>query len=358
MKNNKNSDDKGDIIDIISLLSPIWINKKVIFKITLLFFLFGIIYGLSIKNSFRASSIFYPHIEQMDDPNSLRSLAGIAGFNLDSKLSENLPSSLYPMLIKSPIFKIDILDQIIEYENKKITFRTYLMNEVFNSEFFNIKDILTYPINFLKNVFISNKITSNNAKNILNLSDEEYRMHYYLDNMIIINLNQKQGFIELIVEDRDPYIASQVAKKANEILQKSIIDFKIKNIKDTYKFISSEFELAKLNFYELQDSLAIFKDNNINIKSDLFKNKYSRLESEYKISENLYNELAINKQKISIDVKKNTPIFTIIKPVVIPNEKYQPNRTLIVIVFLFMGLIIPSFWVIFKNLINNINFKN
>ena len=117
MKNNKNPKQRGEIIDIISLLSPLWISKIFIFKITLFFFLVGIIYALSIKNTYRASSIFYPHIEQMDDPSNLRSLAGLAGFNLDSELSENVPSSLYPKLIKSPIFKIDILNQIIEYEN-------------------------------------------------------------------------------------------------------------------------------------------------------------------------------------------------------------------------------------------------
>ena len=46
------------------------------------------------------------------------------------------------------------------------------------------------------------------------------------------------------------------------------------------------------------DSLAKFKDKNKNIRSDLFFNQFSRIESEYNISRNIYNELALNKEKI------------------------------------------------------------
>ena len=92
-----------------------------------------------------------------------------------------------------------------------------------------------------------------------------------------------------------------------------------------------------------------FNDRNINIKSDLFLNQYSRIESEYLIAKNIYNELAINKEKTAIEVKKNTPIFTIIKPVVIPNKKSDPNRSLIIIIFSFMGLIITCIYTLLKS---------
>ena len=69
----------------------------------------------------------------------------------------------------------------------------------------------------------------------------------------------------------------------------------------------------------------------MNIKSDVFMNQYSRIQSEVRILESIYNELALNNEKILIDVRKNTPIFTVIKPVVIPNEKDSPARLNIVI---------------------------
>ena len=86
----------------------------------------------------------------------------------------------------------------------------------------------------LKNEETSNKKDSD----ILSFSSEEYGFHQYLENKNTSNLNEKEGFrVELSVEDKNPYVASQIAKIAKNILQESNIDFKIKNINATYKFI-------------------------------------------------------------------------------------------------------------------------
>ena len=81
-----------------------------------------------------------------------------------------------------------------------------------------------------------------------------------------------------------------------------IINFKIKNSNEILQFTKKQLKIAKSNLYKLQDSLALFKDRNKNIKSDLFLNKISRLETENVISKNVYNELAILKDKSEIDV--------------------------------------------------------
>lgn len=346
-KSNEIYDD--DSIDLIELFSILWINKKFIIKITLLFSLIGIAYSLSLKNIYRSSSIFYPHYEKIDNSNNLKSLAGIAGINLQSESSNTIPSSLYPKLIGSPIFKRKVLDEIINFEGVELSYRDYLLSNS-NQSSFSFKELLFFPITFLRNLTSNEEETKNNKySDILNFSNEEYEIHQYLSGVILLDLNEKEGFIELSVYDKNPYVASQIAEIAKNILQESIINFKIKNINATYKFISDQLEIAKNNFYLLQDSLAKFKDKNKNIKSDIFLNQFSRIESEYNLSRNIYNELALNKEKIAIDVRKNTPIFTVIKPVVIPNDRFQPKRSLIVIIFSFLGIIITSFWVLIKN---------
>lgn len=341
---------ENNSIDIIDLLSNLWKRKIFIFKISIIFTIIGIIFSLSLKNSFTASSIFYPHFQknQVGQSQGLRNLAGLAGINLGNQGSENIPPSLYPKIISSPEFKIEILDSKINLEENEFSYREYLLNK---SPKFNFKKILFYPITILSR-FISkneiNKSLNKNYNNILELNNEEYLLHKNLSSIIILELNEKEGFIELSIKDNNPLIASQIAQIAQEILQKKIIEFKLKNLNDTYKFILEQLDIAKKNFYNLQDSLAIFSDKNINIKSDLFLNRYSRIESEYNISKNIYNELALSKEKTNIDVKRNTPIFTIIKPVVIPNEKSSPQRGVIVIFFSFIGLVIASSYILLK----------
>lgn len=339
-----------DNLDIVDMLKTLWLKRNLIIKITLIFFVFGLIYSVNLPNKFKASSIFYPHYEEIDNSNSLRSLAGIAGINLEPETSKNIPSNLYPKLISSPIFKNKILDEIIISDDTKIKYRDYIMN---NYSFVSITDILSLPFNFIFNNDSIKKI-ENYKLDILKFSNDEYKIHKFLSEAILINLNEQEGFIELSVKDKDPYIASQIADIAKNNLQKSIIKFKIKNINETYKFINNQLKIAKENFYNLQDSLAIFRDNNKNIKSDVFMNQYSRIQSEVRILENIYNELALNNEKILIDVRKNTPIFTVIKPVVIPNEKDSPGRLNIVIFITFLGVAFSTTWLLTKSIINEL----
>ena len=108
-----------------------------------------------------------------------------------------------------------------------------------------------------------------NKLGITSFSDEEYNLHKLLDNIITIILDEKEGIIQLNVDDENSQISSQIAIKSKLILQESIIDFKIKNIKAVYDFTIDQLEITKNNLYELQDSLAYFRDSNRNIKSNL-----------------------------------------------------------------------------------------
>ena len=117
-----------------------------------------------------------------------------------------------------------------------------------------------------------------------------------------------------------------------------------------YDYTSDQFEKTKSEFYFLQDSLANFKDRNRSIKSDLFLNQLERLQYEVGLKNSIYKELAISKQKVKLEIKKNTPIFTIINPVILPYDKAEPKRTSIVFIYTFLGIIISTFIVLTKDL--------
>ena len=59
-------------------------------------------------------------------------------------------------------------------------------------------------------------------------------------------------------------------------------------------------------------------------------------------------ELAKQVEQARIQVRKDTPIFTIIDPVVIPNQRTRPKRTLIVFGFTFLGVFLSLGYVLIK----------
>ena len=98
----------------------------------------------------------------------------------------------------------------------------------------------------------------------------------------------------------------------------------------------------------MQDELAAFRDQHQNISSGLFENKLSRLESELTIASVVNEDLAKQVEQARIQVSRDTPIFTIIDPVVIPNQRTSPKRTLIVLGFTFFGFFLSLCYVLIK----------
>ena len=62
----------NETMNIFDILIELWNNKIFILKVLIIFFLIGIFYSLSLKNIYRASTIFYPHIEKIDNSNSIK----------------------------------------------------------------------------------------------------------------------------------------------------------------------------------------------------------------------------------------------------------------------------------------------
>ena len=113
-------------------------------------------------------------------------------------------------------------------------------------------------------------------------------------------------------------------------------------------FALKQYSEKKESYETLQDERAIFVDKNINISSSLFQNKLSRLESEVNISESIVQQLASQVEQAKLQVNKDTPVFTTIKPVTIPFERSAPKRSLIVITFLFLGFVLSCGYVLLK----------
>tara|TARA_B100000886_G_scaffold333993_1_gene288873 strand:- start:1669 stop:2739 length:1071 start_codon:yes stop_codon:yes gene_type:complete len=354
LKKNKNFFDE-DTIDIIYLLNFVWSKKKLISKFSILFLIVGIIISLNIKNKYQSSISFYPDYNTVNN-NQISGLAGLVGINLNEQInSNNIPVNLYPNIIGSASFKKKLLATEINLDDEIISYKKYLLNEDI-STLDQIIQIIQFPLNQLKlflNNFSLKKIKKKEIEEfvLLELSSEEYYLHKLLNNIISLKIYE-EGYVELTVIDNNPNISSTITDQAYNLLQEKIIDHKIKKLNDVYKFIENQLKLRKKELYRLQDSLAIFSDSNKNIKSDLFQNKLERIKSEYNLSISIYNELSLNKEKTAIEVKRNTPIFTIINPVVKPNERFYPNRRSIVILFTLVGFSLSILFIFYKEKIN------
>ena len=183
---------------------------------------------------------------------------------------------------------------------------------------------------------------------IYRISEEDRKLFEALESKLLLSLNEKEGFVTLEFSDKDKFVAAEVAERAKELLQARIIEFKNQSARELLTFTTRQYEENKIAYERLQDSLAIFKDQNLNISSSLYQNRLDRLERELNIASSVAEQLASQVEQAKLQVNKDTPVFTIIEPVTVPFERSAPKRSLIVVIWTFLGLVLSTGYVLVR----------
>jgi hypothetical protein len=346
-----------DEIDLIELFKKVYKEKKLIFKVSLFAVVLGIVYALFQPNEFTSSTTFIPQLssEVKAGSSSLSGLASLAGINLsglEGGSSSEIPPTLYPQVVESVVFKLELLTSTIELNNEKFSVREYLLK---NRSSGLLNFIKKYTINLpslISNSFYKDVKSENPS--IYNVTEEDNELFKILNEVFSLFINDKEGFITMSFTDKNKNIAAQITQKAQSLLQEKIIEYKVQSSKELLNFTLDQYNENKSNFEMLQDKRAVFVDKNINISSTLYQNKLSRIESELSISETVLQQIATQVEQAKLKVNKDTPVFTIIKPVTVPFEKSSASRVLIVFVFLLFGFVLSCGYVFVKEPVNAI----
>ena len=344
--------DNTDEIDLIELLKKIYLEKKFILKISILASLFGVVYALFQPNEFTSSTTFIPQLSSgvKTGGSSLSGLASLAGINIGSmESSSEFPPTLYPQVVNGVPFKLDLLSTKINFNNHSVLAKDYLLKNIPTNFFATFKKYTIGLPSLILSSFKDNdqKKPLNNSEIYL-ITEEDKILFELLNKSLSLSINEKEGFITISYTDANKNVAAQITQIAQNLLQEKIIEFKNKSSKEMLDFAMKQYSDKKESYQKLQDERAVFVDKNINISSSLFQNKLSRLESEVNISESIVQQLASQVEQAKLQVNKDTPVFTTIKPVTIPFERSAPKRSLIVIVFAFLGLVLSTGYVLVK----------
>jgi LPS O-antigen subunit length determinant protein (WzzB/FepE family) len=267
--------------------------------------------------------------------------------------SSEFPPTLYPQVVNGVPFRVELLSNEITLNNELVAVKDYLEKK---SSFNILGTIKKYTIglpSLILSSFKNQKEYTNESK-IYSITNDDETLFKILENNLSLSINEKEGFITISFTDTNKNIAAQITQISQNLLQEKIIEFKNKSSREMLDFALKQYSDKKESHEKLQDEKAVFVDKNINISSSLFQNKLSRLESEVNISESIVQQLASQVEQAKLQVNKDTPVFTTIKPVTIPYERSAPNRSLTVIVFAFLGLVLSAGYVLVKEYLSDI----
>ena len=362
MKNNQTNtyaNIEGDSIDIKAILKKIWINRKLIVKTIISFFIIGCIVAILSPIKYTSQTTFVPQIsdDQMStQSNTLNSLASLAGINLNQKMTTDsyLSPLLYINIIDSEEFSLKLLrEELINTNSEKFTVKEYLLSKENLLNFNLLGFVKKYTIGLFLNKNI-NEADINVLKNYNFISKEDYSLLKSLRQKFSIELNEKEGYIKVLATDGDSFISAQLVEKVTKSLQSKIIEVRTKKIKERLLFSKEQYELKQAEFDFLQKNLAEFKDSNKSISTASFMSELQKLESEYQLQQSILINLASEYHNNKIKLNKDTPIFSVIDEVSVPNQRSKPRRSLLVFSFIFLGSLFSVGYIIAKEPVINL----
>lgn len=346
-------------IDIKEIILKLWHERKFILVTTGIFLAIGLFIALASPVSYTTSVTFVPQVSESGRGN-LGGMAAMMGVNLGSTGSgEVLSPDVYPQIVNSAPFCKDIMETPItvkKSEGTPITLYEYYTNPEYQNKNL-LGSIKKYTLGLpgvILSALRSGEEEETSVHNdtitgqIVTLTEDERKVMKAIQENISFNNNSKEGHITMGYTFSEPQATASITNQLFNTLQEYVKEYKTQKQIDNLQFVEESYQAARQDFLQKQGALASFQDANRGLTTALARTTEQRLRSEYDIAFTVYNELAKQQEQAKLAVKESTPLLTVINPVVVPHEKSAPRRSIILVGFIFLGIVVGIGWVFVK----------
>ena len=349
-QNQNNMPVEEQEIDLVELIQKMWINRWLIIKVASVFVVLGVLVALFSAKVYTASCDIVPDTGKSSG-SKMSSLAALAGVNLNSGEDVTALSPLvYENIMNGTTFRKELMQTKINFEeiDEPVSFFDYYTSEEYNKpSVFSYVKKYTIGLPFVILNAIRGEqpepdysgVGKSEGPTVETLSKDEYNAMKILGESISLTLQEKKGFVTITSNMPEAVAAAQLTQATVVLLQKYITEFKIAKVQSNLDFIQSRYDEAKKNFEDIQVRRAAFRDANTNTNKYSARVEAEKLDAEYTLAMNLYSELATQLEQAKIEVKKDTPVLTVVRPVTIPYKKSKPQRAQILLAFTFLGVV-------------------
>lgn len=332
-------------IDLVDLLITIIERKRKVYRYMLVFLIIGLILLVITPKEYTSSAIILPQIaSEKGLSKKYSNIAALVGINLGQAEGNKIVPTLYPVIVEGAPFQKALVQSKINIEKleNSITLIDYLQNYKNNGPLGFIKE---YTIGLPGKIigFFKSDDRSSVYKPLDNTlfrySEEEITSINYLKDHLFISFDEDNGFINITAVMDEPVLAAQLVRNAQNLLQVFIINYNIKKSKDELMFIEERLEVAKKEYGDKRAILGDFRDRNKNRILSTARSKEEQLKAEYELAYNMYSELSGQKESAKLQVERDTPIFTELKPAFVASEPSSPIKFKYILGSLIIGML-------------------
>ena len=170
-----------------------------------------------------------------------------------------------------------------------------------------------------------------------------------LDASITVAVDLKTEVITLSFTDQDPQIAAMMVDTIKVRLQEQITEYRTKKAIADCEYIEKLYIESKSEYEKAQDTYAEYVDRNRNVTQERFLVEKERLAADRDLKNSLYMQWAQQLQLAKAKVQEYTPAFTTLKPASIPALPSSMSRSMMVILFSFLGGVVAVAYILLKD---------
>lgn len=308
---------ENEEIDLIEVAAKLWRHKRTILYCVLFFLLGGLVLAFCLPRKYTAQCTLGLEIEDRTTRISVEGMSPFQSMPMgDMRNTRIVSPAMYPDIFFSVPFQKELIYSPLytDDQGNKVTFFKYFIPEQ------------------------ENYASPANSSRVEQLTEEETACLAYLKDAFSVNVNNKEGNIKIMLDLPDPQLAAHLTFQAQTMLQSYIGRFRIAKAQAALDFIEERYAEVKTELEQKQQALIEFREKHKDHTSVQLQTEEKILNNDYELFFGLYSDIVKQREKAKIQVKEDMPVLTVIEPVVEPTKPSKPQRALIMLASLFLGL--------------------
>ena len=304
----------------------------------------GLAIAYSIRSEFSSSTRILPY-RSAPASTSIAGLAGLAGIRLPGVGSDQtITADLYPILARTVDFRIAVAETPVRFfaDSTAVTSIRWLKDHRTAPARVGVavgraigaisRALSTAPPN-------DTTVVVGALGDTLRRFDREYAdLLEEFEERLVVSYDKKSSVITISSAMPSAIAATDVVEVAADRLMKRIIDFEAHKAAEQLRFIEEQYHRVEGTYRQAQRNLAEFTDRNRTLVGPLAQIERDRLQRDFNIAFEVFQQVSLELERARLKKNEDTPVFATIESAVVPIRRSSPNRPLMLLVAMALGL--------------------
>lgn len=344
--------------DIVWLLLYLWAKRKFILTCVGIVTLVAIVKYVCTEPQYKASASILPVVDEgmASKLGNMGGLAAMAGVDLSQSADGNIiTADLYPKVASSTPFLMEMMDVKVKWLEPDtvmslydhVAQRTPTFGDYLKAYTIGLPGTIMAWFSSEEKVVLADGADGQEPKFVV-LSREQRIALGEMREMIVVEEDPIYSTIELSCYAESPEQAAVYASTTVELLQKIITEYKTKRARLTLNFIEDRYQETMQEYEKVREAFYSYRDSHRDMISERVDIAYQKLSDEYQISYSLLQTLSSQMEQAKMTLMENTPMFSVVEPVVMPKEKDSPSAKWHLVLGVFLGGFLSVGWLLMQ----------